>query len=251
MIIKDAPVSARRVAWRSPRSPVALAIMPAPDSKSSQETNDARMSVDEVATWLATQGEATRAAVAHELARELARELEPELENVRRWAYEAGLGEGRVQGLRQAQEQERQQLEVVAALSTECEQHFKVELERLQNFGITLVEEVVRKIAGPLLGSREAIVGAVTQVLARLPQERELCVGVSAEDLPVLESRREQLARALGERALRFRADDRVRMGGCIVESRMGVLDGRVELQLAEFCKLIRAEKNQQSGNLA
>jgi flagellar assembly protein FliH len=105
------------------------------------------------------------------------------------------------------------------------------------------VLEVLKKLAGPLLAAPDAVTGAVTQVLQRLKDDQHVVVRVQPADLDTLTAAKPALSRALAGAALTLVADQRVDLGGCIVESTLGNLDGRLEVQLSELYEILRAAK--------
>ncbi len=134
-------------------------------------------------------------------------------------------------------------IESLEALSSAAETAFASELTQLNAACAEVVAEVFFKLAGTALTTREAIVGAVTEVLKRVREERELRIHVNPGDLPVLRTAEAALEASLPGRRFTLIADGRVETGGCIVESALGSLDGRLEVQLAELCATLRAAK--------
>jgi flagellar assembly protein FliH len=106
-----------------------------------------------------------------------------------------------------------------------------------------IVLEVLKKLAGPLLAAPEAVTGAVTQVLQRLKTDQRVVVRVRPGELETLTAAKPALERALAGAELTLVADQRVELGGCIVESALGNLDGRLEVQLGELYEILRAAK--------
>ena len=111
--------------------------------------------------------------------------------------------------------------------------------------GADIVLESLRKIGGPALATREAALGAVLNVVAKLRSEREVTLRVSARDLEVLEADRGALERAFAGRRFAMVADPLVELGGCIVESSRGSLDGRFETQLQGLIETLRDARSQ------
>jgi flagellar biosynthesis/type III secretory pathway protein FliH len=94
------------------------------------------------------------------------------------------------------------------------------------------------------LPTREAATSAVLEVLRKVREGRELIVRVCPDDLALLEEQRSLLAASLGGRKFSLVADTRVEVGGCIVESQLGSLDGRLEVQLRGLYDTLRAAKS-------
>ena len=83
----------------------------------------------------------------------------------------------------------------------------------------------------------------VAEVLKRVREERELHIHVNPKDLPLLKTAEAGIAASLPGRQFTLVADGRVETGGCIVESTLGSLDGRLEVQLAGLLDTLRAAR--------
>jgi flagellar assembly protein FliH len=70
---------------------------------------------------------------------------------------------------------------------------------------------------------------------------RELSIRVHPDDLPVLQQEQDRIAAALSGRSFSIVPDARVQVGGCIAESSLGSLDGRLEVQLREIFATLRS----------
>jgi flagellar biosynthesis/type III secretory pathway protein FliH len=88
------------------------------------------------------------------------------------------------------------------------------------------------------------VVAVVAEVLKRVREERELRIHVNPQDLPLLRTAEPGIAASLPGRNFTLVADARVEAGGCIVESKLGSLDGRLEVQLAGLVATLRAAKD-------
>lgn len=248
MILRDAIFSADRRhlgAQAAPVAPVgASEVQPAIHVTEVHEdgaTYEARpvevppLSSDRVASWLVTQDGATRTALAAMLSEELA--------VVRDAAHEEGYARGHTEAMKEVREKVGDALEALKELHSSAEESFDAESEKFGEICADIVGEVFFKLAGSALVTREAVVGVVGEVLKRVREERELRIHVNAADLPVLKSAEAGIAASLPGRHFTLVADSRVEAGGCIVESTLGSLDGRLEVQLAELCASLRDAK--------
>lgn len=195
----------------------------------------APITFEQVAAWLAVQDGETRAACASLLTGELTLVHE----KARLSGYEAG----EQRALADAAQRTEQTLALLAELMASAEKTFDRECAALAESCVDVVAEVLAKIAGPTLASREAILGTVLTVLDRVKEDRDVAIRVHAHDLPVLQQQEQTLASVLGRRKFSLVADARVTAGGCIVETSAGSLDGRLEVQLREMCETLRAAK--------
>jgi flagellar assembly protein FliH len=194
------------------------------------------LTLEAVGQWLEQQSAQIRAACAQMLASELtALHLAAKTE---------GLELGREQAVREIRERATSSLNALARVVTAAESAFALEAAQLAQDCADIVAEVFVKLAGSQLATREAALGAVLAVLARVKDEREVVIRVSPLDLPELQSQQAALQEALGGRRWTLNADSRVTVGGCLVESTLGTLDGRLEIQLSELCETLRAAKS-------
>jgi flagellar assembly protein FliH len=245
MILRDAIFSGERRHLGAQSAPAAMAPEAAPLSLTAQvqetaatyepRTVEAQLSSDRVASWLVTQDGATRTALAAVLSDNLAA--------VRDAAHAEGYERGHREAMQEARAKVSSAVEALQALNVAAETAFESELAQLNADCADVVAEVFFKLAGAALTTRGAIVGAVTEVLKRVREERELRIHVNPGDLPVLKTAEAAIEASLPGRRFTLIADGRVETGGCIVESALGSLDGRLEVQLAELCATLRAAK--------
>jgi flagellar assembly protein FliH len=194
------------------------------------------LSADRVANWIVAQDGATRIS----LASLLSDDLTALRESARREGYESGHQEA----MTEARDKVGSALAALEKLNLSAASAFDSECTRVEIACAEIVSQAFFKLAGEALVSRAAIVGTVNEVLKRVRDERELRIHVNPADLPVLRSAEQGIAACLPGRSLSLVADGRVECGGCIVESALGSLDGRLEVQLAELCATLRAAKS-------
>jgi flagellar assembly protein FliH len=195
----------------------------------------ARITFEQVAAWLAVQDGETRVACASLLAEELTLVHE----QARLSGYDAGVTQAKAE----VEQQAGRAFTALAAVTEAADTAFDQECAALAEGCADVVAEVFTKIAGSVLASREAIVGTVMTVLSRVKEDREVTIRVNAEDLPALHLEEQRLAHLLGRRKFALVADARITLGGCIVETSLGSLDGRLDVQLREMCETLRSAK--------
>jgi flagellar biosynthesis/type III secretory pathway protein FliH len=193
------------------------------------------LTLETVSSWLSTQPADVRT--------KLAQSLATEIDTLREQGRAQGVESGRAQGLQEVSRRAESSLTALAGVAVAAEQAFKREAASLANSCADIVSEAFLKIAGPHLASREAVLGAVLEVIKRIKDSREVTIRVSSQDLALLREREEAIQHALGARHSTLVADPRVNVGGCLVESELGTLDGRLEVQLHELFETLRAAK--------
>jgi flagellar assembly protein FliH len=197
---------------------------------------ETRLSFESVTAWLAVQDAETRLSCAQI--------LDTELTQVHEAAKAAGIEAGRAQGLEEIRKTADALFATLQSLTHSADSAYASEQAKLADSCVEIITEAFAKIAGTLLPAREATVQAVTQVLQRVKEGRELTVRVSPADLPTLHEEETQLAAAIPGRKFTLVADPRIELGGCMVDSKLGSLDGRLEVQLRELYETLRAAKS-------
>jgi flagellar biosynthesis/type III secretory pathway protein FliH len=193
------------------------------------------LSLESVTTWMACCDGDSRAVLTHLLA--------SDIDGLERAAHDKGYTEGYKKGLENARAESARTLSLLGELVQRCESSFDVDVEKLAAQCADIVSGAFVKIAGAKLASHDAALAVVLEVLRRVKEERELTIRVSELDLPVLQSFEGELSRALNGRAYSLVADARVELGGCIVESKLGSLDGRLDIQLRALFEILRNNK--------
>lgn len=263
MILRDAQLSDRRSSWpaqgstavqrtpeRAPEQRVTAAqasvtplpVPPAPEAPAKPqappivEKKEPVLTFEAVVSWLAVQNAETRKDCAAILAGEVAR------------LYESAKADGFAAGEKAAQaslkEQASHTLLLLEQITSNAQVAFDRELETLERICVEVVGEALAKIAGPLLNSKQAVVGGVREILLRVKEGRELTIRVAPQDYELLRNHEKELSDALVGRKYDFMSDPRVELGGCIVETKSGSLDGRLEVQLRELYETLRMAKS-------
>ncbi len=259
MILRDSQLSERRSAWpavsvvssigervkatdkafdgKATLSPSATLVTrsSAEAIASPVESKERPLTFESVVAWLAVQDQETRNACASILATEVTK------------TYETAKNDGFAAGRKAAEvlvEQETKGLvSLLQEIAANAQVAFDQEEAQLQGICVEVVGEALAKIAGPLLATKDATVGAIKEVLRRVKEARELTIRVTRDDFTLLKKYESELAEALAGRKYEIVADNRVELGGCIVETKLGNLDGRMEVQLRELYETLRLAK--------
>lgn len=170
--------------------------------------------------------------------------LAQDLDRVRADAHAEGLAAGKTEGLAHAQALSQSVVDSLESLVNRAEVAFEAEADELSTHCAEIVCAAIAKIAGPVLSMREAALGTVLEVLKQVKDERELTIRVSEHDLPGLRESQDDIERACVGRRFTLVADPKIDAGGCIVESALGSLDGRFDVQLRGLCETLRAAKS-------
>ena len=148
-------------------------------------------------------------------------------------AFERGLAEGEKrlgeQLLRQRAELLQLQNGVLASLRGAVSQVVRQSESAL----IQLAIEVAQKLIGDLPVSTGMVEAAVRSALAQVEESAEFHVFLHADDLALLQKCNSPvLLPGPGNEAVRFQASPEVTPGGCLVQTRFGIVDARRETKL-------------------
>jgi flagellar biosynthesis/type III secretory pathway protein FliH len=147
-------------------------------------------------------------------------------------AYAAGAAEGQREGAAAA---ERRLAPAISALTEARDQMTALEDRWLANLDenvAVLAVGVARHVIGREIGTDDALVRErVATAIAEYPLDQALSLRVNPADLATLRAAFD-VARAIGTRELRWTADERIARGGCLVEGRERIVDGRVDTAL-------------------
>ncbi|GLC25364.1 FliH/SctL family protein [Roseisolibacter agri] len=191
---------------------------------------------DEVAVGLSPELTLVRErAVRDELARDYEAQLaamaarhEAELQE----AYAAGHAAGQADGAAQAEQMLADAMSVLEAARAQLLAHEDRWLAHLQENVAVLAVGVARHVIGREIAGDDTLVRArVAAAVAEFPLHEPLTLRVHPDDLSLLKMAFE-LERGGDLREPRWIADDRVARGGCLVEGRERIVDGRVDTAL-------------------
>jgi flagellar assembly protein FliH len=190
--------------------------------------------------------------------------------------FERGVQEGRQQGLAEGREAGRQAVEREARSSQEAMAGRLAQLDQLlaalpaelgrrlasaEEDMVALCHAAVCRILGEQLVTPDGVVHCVAQAireadggsLLQTSDQRGLAVHVHPVDLESLQVDPRLASWLSGEAStrsapVRWVADERVRLGGCLVRSSEGTLDARLETQLAALRSLLLDARPVSSG---
>ena len=106
---------------------------------------------------------------------------------------------------------------------------------------VRLSVKLAERVLGEQLRLEPATVLAVIrEAMSSVRRERNLVVHVCAQDLELVRKRADELQPLLlGGRDIDIRPNPKVKPGGCIIESELGVIDARIETQFERLEKAL------------
>jgi flagellar assembly protein FliH len=155
-------------------------------------------------------------------------------EELRKQAFEDGYRDGYEAGAAKAEEERAALAERFARLASTTEQALASQIEGAEDVMVEIAYAAACKVVGDAALTAEGVRGAVRTALQSVRAKEILAVRVSPADRELLGSE------VPGE----LLADERVALGGCVVETSGGSLDARLETQLRLLADaLIRARE--------
>jgi flagellar assembly protein FliH len=156
-------------------------------------------------------------------------------------AYERGLADGEKRLSEQLLRQRAEVLELQNGILASLRQAVPWVVRQSEAGVVSLALEVARKLISDLPVSAEMVEAAVRSALAQAEESTEFQIALHADDLALLQrSNSPVLLPGPGNEAMHFHASAEVTRGGCLVETRFGVIDTRRETKL----KLIQQSLN-------
>ena len=156
-------------------------------------------------------------------------------------AYDKGLADGEKRLSEQLLRQRSEVLELQNGVLAALQQVLPQVVRQSETGLVELAIDVARKLVWDLPVSTEMVEAAVRASLAQTEDSTEFHISLHPEDLALLQKSNSPLQfPGSGNEAVHFRAAPEMTRGGCLVETRFGIIDARRETKL----KLIREAVN-------
>jgi flagellar assembly protein FliH len=148
-------------------------------------------------------------------------------------AFERGLAEGERRLGEQLLHQRTELLELQNGVLAALREAVPQVVRQSESTLIQLALEVARKLVGDLPVSAEMVEAAVRSALSQVKESAEFHVYLHADDLALLQKCNSPvLLPGPGNEAVRFTVSPEVARGGCLVQTRFGVIDASRETKL-------------------
>ena len=148
-------------------------------------------------------------------------------------AFERGLAEGERRLGEQLLRQRTELLELQNGVLASLRKAVPQVVRQSESALIQLALEVARKLVGDLPVSAGMVETAVRSALAQVEESAEFRVYLHADDLALLQKCNSPvLLPGPGNEAMRFQVSPEVARGGCLVQTRFGIIDASRETKL-------------------
>jgi flagellar assembly protein FliH len=145
--------------------------------------------------------------------------------------HEEGLHDGVQQGRQDTDSAARVQADALAALGAAVTEACTQRRAAIEAGAIEIAWAALLRLIGQSAGERAAVADTVRCVMEQLQDRTLQSIRLSPADHALLE----QGGHGLNLGAAQLVADERVEVGGCIIDTGAGSLDGRLETQLSEL----------------
>jgi flagellar assembly protein FliH len=162
--------------------------------------------------------------------------------------YERGKRDAQEQHSRQV-EQMRQEWEathhtemvrLLEKLNGHVNQQISDTFKALEKHLILLAAESAIKLTSGLPISADRVEACVREAVNLVEQDTEVSVFLNPDDLALLEEHQSVLLNGAGSHpVLKFRADEKITRGGCLLASKFGELDARLETKIELLKKAV------------
>jgi flagellar assembly protein FliH len=171
--------------------------------------------------------------------------LEDTIEEKKSSAVKEGFDKGYAEGETAARELFNEKLQQLEALLTSFEEIGAGVLESQEDAMVEIVVAAVTKILGEKFVTPEGTVAAVRSAMSHVTQRDHLLFRVAPDDYELLNEHKPELYSGLDQSKAEFVADEKVKLGGCILENKAGSIDKRLEVQLQSFIDTLIRVRNQ------
>jgi flagellar assembly protein FliH len=192
------------------------------------------------AAWIDAEREKIEAA----LRREFEERAERAADEARVRGHAEGVEQGRAEALREAREQGDAATRALAAVATRAER----EIEGMHDVIVGIAFEAVCKMLGARALERDAVAAMVREVVARVKQDEAILVRLHPQDCALLRGLAGDIG---GERNFKVElvADEKIALGGCMVETEGGLLDARIETQMERLRAALLEARRPSTGS--
>jgi flagellar assembly protein FliH len=171
---------------------------------------------------------------------------ESELERLARAAEQAAYERGRLDGEKNLGEQMLQQrnelLELHQGVIESLRRAVPDVIQQTENTLMQIALECVRKIVAGIPITPELVEAVVREAVSQTKETAEIMVQLHPDDLALLRKNQSPILQGLPEAGpLKFIGSSEISRGGCLVQTRFGLLDARRETKIEQLRESISA----------
>lgn len=209
---------------------------PALGESAEMRSNDANVDVDVDPAGEPVVDEATTPDPAA-----LIEQIEAERIEILEQAYREGYRVGEDAGRNEAQHAYDEQIGTLREVTASMRSAFEVFLNDAEDLLVEIAFASVCKILGRAFCEREGVSAVVREVIEQVREREQLIVRLAPDDFALLTEENAALGAETWNAQLK--PDERVTLGGCLIDSPSGTLDGRLETQLQRLREVLVAAR--------
>ncbi|PRC93893.1 FliH/SctL family protein [Solimicrobium silvestre] len=179
---------------------------------------------EERANELASALEQTRLSIMEQFKEEAAA--------ARELGRQRGLREGRVTGIEESKQSFANEIARIKSIAEKLPQALESGIHGMEDALVSIAFEAVCKILGTSAVTREGIKTIVQQAAANTLSNEQLVVRLQPNDFKLLQDAGGFSASLKTGQTVKWVADKKIVMGGCMIETATGELDARLETQV-------------------
>lgn len=149
-------------------------------------------------------------------------------------AWEQGYADGHRTGLEAGEALYREKIEALGTILQSASQGLEDGIKGTEDAIVEVAFEAITKTLGRAMTTREGIAAIVKEVITHAKDREYLVVRVAPRQVAFLKQESATLLNGSAGK-IELVADDRVELGGCLLETSGGSLDGRLEVQLQQL----------------
>ncbi len=171
--------------------------------------------------------------------------VKPSEEELRK-AYSEGFKAGEISGYKKgleegkkiAQRECEKELEKIRNLIGQIRDKISEELKSAEPHLLKLAYTIAKKvIAAELRINKNAILNIVREAIERLKDKTKIIVKLNPADYDFVEKEKEKIKEGFEIKELKFERDEKVKEGGCIVQTQFEEVDAQIDMKLKEIEK--------------
>jgi flagellar assembly protein FliH len=188
-----------------------------------------------------------RADAAEQSLRQLQQEIEQQFADAKERGFDEGFRAGGEQSTKENEKCIAARLGSLDDLCADMRAEFDASLnDAVQDTVVEVVIAAAGKFLGDALTDRDSVVAVVEQMTRNVESSHTIRVRVSPADFDFLDTHDWAPTKRNGGPPLVFISDERIELGGCIVETSHGELDGRLETQLRRLKEVLMETRAKQ-----
>ena len=159
-------------------------------------------------------------------------------------AWQSGYSQGLMEGSAQERAMLSEQTNTLTQLLLSIPQAIKDHRMQLTSEIADIVLLIASKFFVHQQHTKDAIVHQVTQILLQLNEKQQLKIALHPKDLALIQQGDIEL-QVQDDEHIQLLADERLRLGGCIITSEHGVFDAGIERQIDQLKQVLLQMKSQ------